>query len=436
MKLQRMNCMGRLLCISILWMFVSCSEPVRLFKNPEYHPVQQAIATALHQQPASDDPADYDKSFQEGEKYLAIKSEPFWLIPSTLLPDSMSIQTSNNNVSLVRYGNRIYLAFRTSKNHFASEFTQIHIISTADGLHWDKELEVKLGTDVREPFLLLTNDTLRFYYFKAGTSMTSFSPDYINMIYKVHDQGWSEPQRVMEKGEVHWSMKKRNERYFSTSYKGSHYNVFGKSKVELKFKQSYDGVHWTNVGDSAMVYQGGVSEVDFEFDRNGDLWAVGRLEDGDFSGFGTQLFYASKQALDKWSFLPEAIKEAHMSPKVFRHNDDIYLIARRQLGEKPFGFARKFLGMPLRRLSNWVNYSLSPKTTALFRLNKQTKTLEHLMDIPGAGDTALPSVMRLGKDRFLIANYTSDPKHSRRSWLKGQMNPTYVYLMVLDFKKL
>ena len=421
-------------CISCL--ITACSEPIQLFKNDLHQPVQQAIGLALSQSAASEDPAAYDDVFQVDDKYQPVISEPFWLIPSASLPDSLTIQTSNNNVSLVRYGDRIYLAFRTSKNHFASEFTQMHILSTADGVTWEKELEVKLGTDVREPFLLVTNDTLRFYYFKAGASMTSFSPDYIHMIYKVHGQGWSAPQTVMEKGEVHWSMKERNGRFYATSYKGSHYQVFGKSKVELKFKKSEDGVSWSHIGDSAAVYKGGVSEVDFEFDRNGDLWAVGRLEDGDFSGFGTQMFFAAKDDLSKWTYLPNAIKEAHMSPKIFRHNDEIYLIARRQLGKKPFGFARKFLGMPLRRLANWLNYSLTPKTTALFRLNKKTSMIEHIMDIPGAGDTALPSVLRLGKDRFLIANYTSDPIHSKRSWLKGQMNPTYIYLMLLDFRKL
>lgn len=389
----------------------------------------------LSRSAAPDDPAEYDDEFQVDEKYQPVVSKPFWLVPSVSLPQGLDVQTSNNNVSLVRYRDRIYLAFRTSKNHFASKFTQMHILSTADGVHWEKELELKLGRDVREPFLLVTNDTLRFYYFKAGTSMTSFSPDYINMIYKVQGQGWSAPQKVMEKGEVHWSMKKRNGRYYATSYKGSHYKIFGKSKVQLKFRESIDGVNWSYVGDTVAVYQGGVSEVDFEFDRNGDLWAVGRLEDGDFSGFGTQLFYAAKDDLSKWTYLPNAIKEAHMSPKIFRHNDEIYLIARRQLGKKPFGFAKEFLGMPLRRLANWINYSLTPKTTALFRLNKKSKVLEHIMDIPGAGDTALPSILRLSKDLFLLANYTSDPVHSNRSWLKGQLNPTYVYLILLSFVK-
>jgi hypothetical protein len=419
----------------ILFLLAGCSQDSVPTTTNAGHEVAQAIHTALQAEPESDDPANYDSQFQKGGRYKLSCSEPLWLIPSKYLPDSLEVQTSNNNVALARYQDRIYVGFRTGKTHFASASTKMYIISTSDGLNWQEELDLSLDADVREPHFLVTEDTLRFYYFKAGTNMAAFEPEKINMIYRIGPQVWSEAVEIMDKGEVHWSMKARNGKYYATSYLGSHYQVFGKSQVELKFRESKDGVAWHEIGDSSAVYEGGVSEVDFEFSREGDLWAVGRLEDGDFSGFGSQIFFASKDSLDQWHHLSQANREAYMSPKIFRHGDDIYLVARRQLGKKPFGFASKILGMPIRRMANWVNYSLSPKTTAIFRLNTLKKSIEHVRDLPGAGDTALPSILRLGKDRFLLANYSSNPKHHNRTWLKGQLNPTYIYLMVLDFTK-
>ena len=46
------------------------------------------------------------------------------------------------------------------------------------------------------------------------------------------------------------------------------------------------------VGGRPNVYYGGVSEVAFEFDADGSLWAVTRNEDGDASGFGSHVCYA------------------------------------------------------------------------------------------------------------------------------------------------
>lgn len=43
------------------------------------------------------------------------------------------------------------------------------------------------------------------------------------------------------------------------------------------------------------VYSGGVCEVSFAFTPKGDLVAIGRNEDGDHTGFGSQLFFAPKE---------------------------------------------------------------------------------------------------------------------------------------------
>jgi hypothetical protein len=119
---------------------------------------------------------------------------------------------------------------------------------------------------------------------------------------------------------------------------------------------------------------------------------------------------------------------------MFRHGNDLYLIARKQLGRKPFGKTTRNKSIKKQRLRNWVGFSLSGKTTALYKINQAERKVEWVMDLPGAGDTAFPSIQRLDKDRFLIANYSS-PIHRRkkRSWLSGQLGNTGIYLQVISF---
>jgi hypothetical protein len=362
-------------------------------------------------------------------------SEPLWLIPSNILPKDLVLLNSNNNVSIQIFNHRLYVAFRTSKTHFASGTTALQVISTANGKTWKTELVIAEGNDAREPFLIEINDSLRFYFFEAGNSPIAFEPKKIKM-YAMGENGiWTKPIEVLQKGEVHWSMKNRMNTTFLTSYLGSHYQLKGNATVQLNFTKTNDGINWLPVGDTSTVYTGGISETDFEFDKQGNIWAIGRQEDGDQTGFGSMLFYASENNLGNWQHGNKSNPVAYMSPKLFRHNNDIYLIARRQLGKKVFGHANPKRSMKWQRIFNWTRYSLSPKTTTIFKLNKTTKSFQPVTDMPGAGDTAFPSIIRLNKDQFLVANYTSPPHKSKFTWLRGQLSKTMIYLQLITFKK-
>ena len=372
---------------------------------------------------------------KDNKNYCPEISSPYWIIPSAGLSDSILIRRSNNNVSIAFYNDKLFVAFRTAPTHFASKKTGVNIISSLDGLNWEKELSLFLGKDVREPYLIPINDTLHFYFFTAGIKMTAFEPQSIEHFVMNKQGNWSAMDNVLEKGEVHWSMKRRNNKVFMTSYEGAHYKLKGESAVRLHFRNTQDGSHFPPKKDSSVVYIGGVSECAFEFDYKGNLWAVSRLEDGDQTGFGAHVIFADKDSLYNWQFPKEASSNIYMSPKMFNHNDELYLIARKQLGRKPFGKTSRDKSLAKQRFRNWVGYSLTPKTTALFKIDQVERKVEWLMDLPGVGDTAFPSIVRLSKNRFLVANYSS-PIHKRkkRSWLSGQLGKTGIYLIVIEFK--
>ncbi|TNF26653.1 MAG: hypothetical protein EP314_05625, partial [Bacteroidetes bacterium] len=232
-----------------------CTTPKWPMQNQYPLEVQTVLQEMLPRlEVAPDDPALHDKGFDFSENYCPQLSDPYWLIPSLELPEGVDPQNSNNNVCIAIYKNRLFLAFRTGPTHFASKKTGIYIISSADGKEWRKEKEIFIGRDVREPFLVPIDGKLHFYTFGAGTKMTAFEPEFIDHFTSDGDGNWSEPEKVLTLGEVHWSIKNRNNTTYMTSYTGSHYEVKGPSKVRLFFKQTDDGVNWKTMNDTGAVY--------------------------------------------------------------------------------------------------------------------------------------------------------------------------------------
>ena len=172
----------------------------------------------------------------------------------------------------------------------------------------------------------------------------------------------------------------------------------------------------------------------FEFDLDGSLWAVTRNEDGDASGFGSHLCRAPAEDLSAWDCPAQTDPERYDSPKMFRHEGEIYLVARRDIGG-PYDRRDTDLSLAQRRGRYLIDYSLRPKRTALYRIDRTARRVVHVMDLPGVGDTAFPSVRQTGPHSFLLANYTSPLDDPDISWLQGQTSNrgTQIYLATIDF---
>jgi hypothetical protein len=89
-----------------------------------------------------------------------------------------------------------------------------------------------------------------------------------------------------------------------------------------------------------------------------------------------------------------------------------------------------------RKFCLWAWYGLRPKRTTLYRIDRDTRAIVPLVDLPSDGDTAFPSILRLGPDAYLVANYTSPLIYPARSWIWGQLSPggSQIYYTVLRFK--
>jgi hypothetical protein len=354
------------------------------------------------------------------------------VVPSAALPAGLELGQSNNNLAIALHEGRLFLAFRTAPTHFASARAKLIVLSSPNlGRSWVREASFTTGRDLREPFLLEVSGRLRLYYAELGDRIYAFEP---RALWRSSRDGagvWSAPVRWGGPEEIAWDFKVRGGRAFMTSYHGKHYDLEDRT-IEVRFRSSTDGVEWTDVGPGP-VYRGGVTETSFEFDRGGRLWAMTRNEDGDSTGFGSHVATADPATPGSWVFPRRADPHRFDSPRLFRHGQDIYLVARRDLGP-PVGTRFEGATGGWRKLLVWASYSMQPKRTAIYRLEPGARRFEFVQDLPSAGDTAFPSIARLGAHEFLIANYSSAFRHPDRPWLWGQLNGTGIYFVRVRFE--
>jgi len=351
---------------------------------------------------------------------------------------------SNNNVTITSFGDRYIVAYRQSDVHFPSGKTQIVVAHSKDLNSWHIDWIYSNGCDLRETLLFEMGGTLMLYFFSLKPAHGQFKPLHIFCTTSKDGAKWEEPKEVCYEGEVPWEIKVYGEGKdaiaYKSSYLGDHY---GTKDVLVLFEQSKDGWKWEPVPPcsegSSVVYRGGISEVSFEFTKSGDLVAIGRNEDGDTTGFGSQLFYARKGSLGSWTQLKVSLPWRFDSPRLAATSSgEILLFAR--YAPNPYQLAPAWMDFSYQKVINLALCSLLPKSAAVYRLapwedwgDTGAGAIQLVRCFEGsAGDTGFFSVTHergeAEKDSWVVANYTSTTCQSHAPWIYGQMMPSHVYV--------
>merc|ERR1712060_316441 len=105
-----------------------------------------------------------------------------------------------------------------------------------------------------------------------------------------------------------------------------------------------------------------------EFTSSGDLVAIGRNEDGDSTGFGSQLFFARASDLGTWQSLRISLPWRFDSPRMVRveASGDILLFARYAYSR--YDVVPKWMPRTVQLVANMFMYSVRPKTAAIFQV--------------------------------------------------------------------
>ena len=133
------------------------------------------------------------------------------LTTSGKLPVQCEIQKSNNNLDLVKFHDKFYLAFRTAPNHFPSGKAVMYIVSSTDLEKWNYEIEINLHCDLREPKFAVYHDTLNFYCFTGSKSMFNFDPRELLLLRTTGNSQWTNPASIHLDGFVPWRIRERKD---------------------------------------------------------------------------------------------------------------------------------------------------------------------------------------------------------------------------------
>jgi hypothetical protein len=346
------------------------------------------------------------------------------LTSSGKLPPECVIQRSNNNLDLVKFKGKYYLAFRTAPTHFPSKKAVMYVVSSPDLENWTYETEIKCGRDLREPKFAAYHDTLNLYYFTGSKSMFSFDPQQLLVCRTIGGNFWTKPQSIQLDGFVPWRVRERNDTLYLSAYYGK--NLYNNGhKSNLRLFRSTDALSWNQISAQPQVDVLSAEEGEFIFDKRGNLFATVRLE-----GTGALVCKADKCCIDNWKKV--RTKQKYDSALMFDHSDDIYVVSRRNLdGDVDKLKDRK--DEKKRRMRNLIRYSITKKVTALFKLNKDDLSLSLVTDFPSTGDTAFPGISKLDNDTYLLMNYSSNIRGRKKSWIAGQLGRTYIYWTKLHF---
>eukprot|EP00405_Crypthecodinium_cohnii_P017290 CAMPEP_0206444822 /NCGR_PEP_ID=MMETSP0324_2-20121206/15132_1 /ASSEMBLY_ACC=CAM_ASM_000836 /TAXON_ID=2866 /ORGANISM="Crypthecodinium cohnii, Strain Seligo" /LENGTH=470 /DNA_ID=CAMNT_0053912901 /DNA_START=516 /DNA_END=1929 /DNA_ORIENTATION=+ len=282
-------------------------------------------------------------------------------------------QPANNNVSLATFHNKMVVAYRKADSHFASPQAKM-VVAVADPKeldHWEVIWDHSTGEDdLREMMLFVLNDKLFLYYARLAPHKRGFSPRGMHFVSTSDLKTWTEPVELGRVSEIPWDIKVRKDRSgtlmaYKASYIGNHYSA--DAVCTVLFEKSADGETWSPVGERSEVYTGGISEVSFDFTDKGDLIAIGRNEDGDHTGFGSQLYFAKADDLAHWHHLEVSLPQRFDSPRMINVQGDIMLFAR--FAREGYNQIPEWCPFWLQRLGNLIIYSTLPKSAAVYRIS-------------------------------------------------------------------
>ncbi|MEM2131126.1 MAG: hypothetical protein QXR96_01255 [Candidatus Woesearchaeota archaeon] len=347
----------------------------------------------------------------------------------------------NSCNDIIIYKKIFYLAFRTSIYHFPNPKTKLIILSSKNGFDWQLEKVLYLGRDIREPRFVIFNNDLLLYYFIGNKIPLSFYPEGICFIKK--SEKWEIQRQAFQKGFIFWRIKNLLINKKNILLASSH--KFKRNKIKLLSKdqnkkingnvfllKSNDGVNWKILNKKNLpltlnkkkvngIFES--SEFEYIFQKK-DL--IGLIRSELYGSFIIKIKDFIHKLNSKNIFNNIYIKQdknRYDSPLFFKHKENIFLIARRNLGKKE----KKY---------NIIKYSFSKKTTSLYLYNEK-KGFIHLMDLPSQGDTGYSSIVKLNektKDNiYLIINYSSELK-KYYNWITGQFKKTDLYYYIIEIK--
>ena len=363
-------------------------------------------------------------------------SKPTVVVPSSGLPPEVHDNRSNNNLHLTRHGGRLFLVFRTAHWHLAADDATLYVVSTTDEQRWRFEGSFSYQRDLREARLMSWRGHLFLYFALLGGNAAAFEPGGFMATEYQRPGHWSQPKRLLQEDFIPWGVKVHDGIPYMAGYTGGGgtFSPNPPAKKEYWLTTS-DGFDWHPVNPARpVVYTGQCGEVDFDFTRAGDLITACQTENKDALGWGAKVCRAPARDTSLWHCRGDTRRLD--SPFVFRHGDQMYVVARRQPffgGE--YDLHHDSLPDDNARFADYdASYAQTPKRCSVWSIDANSLEFQPLVDVPGMGDTCYPDVKSRGRDRYELYNYTSPLDGPDLPWLDAlTTGTTEIYRATLSF---
>ncbi len=386
---------------------------------------------------SSDVPADAPWPQSEPGRHAVQVVDTRQVIPGEGLPSEAAVGTSNNNLDVARHQGRVYLAWRTAPDHFASAETRLYVVSSADERTWRYETRLTLDRDLREPRFLVWNGRLRLFVSRLGTDPLLFQPEGVSVTERGDDGAWSPLVDVNLPGAIAWRTRVERGTPFMLTYRGGENEyLFNGLPLDVDLLTTADGLIWTPVNPAMRsVYHGGGSEADMTLGDDGALYAVVRNESGDDSGWGSAVCSAPASDRARWRCRNDPRR--YDSPLMFWHDGEAWLIARRHVtADGRYDLGQRWLNRTAQSVQYQLAYRNAPKRCALWRYVQGEDRIAWVLDLPSRGDTCFAGVLEgATPDERVLYNYSSPIDGPDVPWVTGQRGPTNIYRHTLRFTR-
>lgn len=327
---------------------------------------------------------------------------------------------ANNNLDLVRFADRLWLAWRTAPTHFASAEARIEV-SSAPGVAgpWRHETTVAMGADAREPRWVDAGGRLQLWFMRLGTDPKRFQP---RGVHRTTTDGtaWTAPERMLPDDVVPWRIRRLRGRWALIGYRGAERMYSARPAdpvVEVRWSDDLDT--WTEPAD---VHPGG-TECELVELPDGRLLGITRNEGP--TRRGGDLLVGPE--LDRLEVTPLPRKPD--SPNLFLWDGEPHLLARRQVAHGGrYDHVPGWFPPGLAIRVDQAVWSLTRKRSTLYRVDLAGRSLLPVLDLPSRGDTSFAAVVPEPDGSLLVADYTSPGSGGDRMWLRGQLRPTEIHL--------
>ncbi len=372
--------------------------------------------------PKQEDPH-FDTAAAQGIAY----APPVSLVPGPEIPPNLNLMSSNNVLDLTQYRGEYFLAFRTAPTHFASRQTRVIVLISKDLRQWEKETEFQMDhSDMRETRFLVFKDKLLLYFFQAGKNPLAFQPQSTYAVERLSPGSWSAPRAIYQPGYIDWRAKVRGDVAYLSVYNGAGlYDFWDDKPGEVRLLKSADGYTWEPISVKPQVTEPGAEEAEFEFDEQGNLVAVVRLEMS-----GSLICTAPANDIATWTATYSPYK--YDGSLLIRRGPKFYLVARRNVAG---AFNVGMDGLPSWLKRGWylLRYSQTRKRTALFQVDPLKRSIAPIFDFPSCGDTSYAAVTPLDKNSYCLLYYSTPFGARDWPWTIGQVIGGNIYQTTIVF---